>query len=145
MNNPRINLSVTRPPTTLHGKQTLLKTPAQRPLPIAVHRCKKTVPRAVITQVVAPSLSAAMQRILFLYRTGNYCPDTYSVRTRQRHRKLFLTFGIDLRVILRANTMRPTTAKPLTNKLSSHIKPKTARKLVCIKSLNDKKVGQHHE
>lgn len=72
-------------------------------LPTRVKFAKETVPiaaqKAVCKNIVMTdgALTAGMRRILEQYRAGTYCSDDYSTRTCQRHRKLFLEMGIDLR------------------------------------------------
>lgn len=59
----------------------------------------RLVPKKKHKQIVAhdKALTAGMRRIFEQYRAGTYSASDFSVRTAQRHRKFFLSIGIDLR------------------------------------------------
>lgn len=57
------------------------------------------------------TMTAGMKRIYEQYRAGAYCTDDYSTRTCQRHRKFFLSLGIDLRAPYRPSAS-PSPPKP---------------------------------
>jgi hypothetical protein len=63
-----------------------------RDIPIAAP-IKKCKPAAVHDA----NLTAGMRRIYDQYRAGKYSATDYSIRTAQRHRRYFLSVGIDLR------------------------------------------------
>lgn len=66
------------------------------PDPMVKHRSAKPVKRSGVDRD-EQHFTAGMHRILEQYKSGTYIAEDYSTRTEQRHRQIFLGFGIDLR------------------------------------------------
>lgn len=103
------------------------------------------------------NFTAGMHRILEQYKSGTYIAEDYSTRTEQRHRKIFLKFGIDLRKPYKPvlpglsgglKTRPKTSAKPLgKKKMMRIIKPVSVGKVFRRNALQigTKKLGRSKE